>query len=433
MNDHPVQLAVDDDLRRSRLTVLFRLLLAIPHFVWVILWSIAVFFAAIAGWLAALFTGRLPGALHRFFCAYVRYVTHLGAYLAIAANPYPGFVGDPGYPVDVRLPAEPAGQRRWTIAIRILLALPALILAGILGTGLHSGGGSWESSEGSTGSRGGVATFGGVAAICALLGWFASLATGRMPLGLRNLGAYGLGYTAQAYSYGLLLTDRYPNSDPESVGPQWELPQHPVRLELADDGRRSRLTVFFRFLFAIPHFVWLLLWTFAAFLAAIANGVVALVRGRSAEPLHRFLAAYVRYAAHVTAFVTLVANPFPGFTGAPGYPVDISIGPPERQSRWVTFFRLILSIPAFLVSGALSVALFLVGFLGWFAALATGQMPTGLRNLGAVSVRYLAQTNAYWFVVTDSYPHASPALRPPPEPEPEPEPRYGDEPEPEAV
>ena len=73
---------------------------------------------------------------------------------------------------------------------------------------------------------------GGVAAVCAVLGWFAILATGRMPLGLRNLGAYGLGYTAQAYSYVLLLTDRYPNSDPEALGPAWELPPHPVRLEL---------------------------------------------------------------------------------------------------------------------------------------------------------------------------------------------------------
>jgi hypothetical protein len=44
-------------------------------------------------------------------------------------------------------------------------------------------------------------------------------------------------------------------------------------------------------------------------------------------------------------------------------------------------------------------------------------MPAGLRNLGAIAIRYQAQTNAYWFVVTDDYPYASPALRPPPEAE----------------
>jgi hypothetical protein len=238
-----------------------------------------------------------------------------------------------------------------------------------------------------------------------------------MPLGLRNLASYGLGYTAQAYAYGLLLTERYPNASPDASGPEWELPPHPIRLELADDGRRSRLTVLFRFLLALPHLVWLILWSVAAFLAAIANGIVALVRGRSAEPLHRFLAAYVRYDVHVNAFLFLVANPFPGFVGEPGYPVDVSVAAAERQNRWITFFRVVLAIPAFLLAAAYSFALLVVGFLGWFAALATGRMPEGIRDLGAVALRYLAQTNAYWLVLTDEYPHASPALRPPPEAE----------------
>ncbi len=416
MDDHPVRLSVTDDLRRSRLTVFFRLLLAIPHFIWLLLWTIAVFFAAIVGWFAALFTTRLPDGLHRFFTAYLRYVTHLGAYVTLAANPYPSFTGEQGYPVDVELP-ERSPQARWTILLRLFLVLPALLLAGVLGWSSSGGSGAQASQDGSETYWTG--TFVGVAATCAFLGWFVSLALGRMAHGLRDLAAYGLGYGARAYAYGLLLTDRYPSSDPETFGPTWSLGPHPVRLVLEDDGRRSRLTVLFRLLLALPHLVWLTLWTIAAFLAAIANGLIALVRGRSAEPLHRFIAAYVRYTAHVTAFLLLVANPFPGFTGEPGYPVDIAIGPPERQSRWITLFRTFLVVPALFVSGALAGALAVAGFLGWFASLATGRMPTGLRNLGAVAIRYHAQTNAYWFVVTDSYPYASPALQPPPAPEPE--------------
>lgn len=419
MTDHPIRIEIHDDLRRNRLTVFFRLLLAIPLFIWLLLWTVAAVVAAIVGWVAALATGRLPEGLHSFLASYVRYATHVGAYLSIAANPYPGFTGEPGYPVEVRIPRQPERQARWTIAIRIVLAVPALILAAVLGSGLGGGGGGragesevqWFASTG----------VGGVAAVCALLAWFAALALGRAPLGIRNLAAYGLGYTAQAYAYALLLTDRYPNADPEKLGPAWALPPQPVRLALDDDGRRSRLTVLFRLLLTIPHFVWLALWTVAVFPAAIANGFVALVRGRSAGPLHRFLAAYVRYYAHVGAFLFLVANPFPGFTGTPGYPVEVTIDAAERQSRWVTLFRIFLGIPALLVAGALSGALVVVGFLGWFAALVTGRMPTGLRNLGALSIRYSAQTNAYWLVLTDRYPHASPALRPPAEPEPAPE------------
>ena len=118
-----VRLAITDDLRRSRLTVFFRLLLAIPHIVWVILWTIAVVPAALVTWFATLVAGRPPEALHGFLSAYTRYSTHLSAYLFLAANPYPGFTGEPGYPVDLELPG-PAPQARWKTAFRLVLALP---------------------------------------------------------------------------------------------------------------------------------------------------------------------------------------------------------------------------------------------------------------------------------------------------------------------
>ena len=55
--------------------------------------------------------------------------------------------------------------------------------------------------------------------------------------------------------------------------------------------------------------------------------------GRSPAALHRFLSAYVRYTTHVYAFLLLVANPFPGFSGEPGsYPVDLEIDPPAPST-----------------------------------------------------------------------------------------------------
>ena len=48
--------------------------------------------------------------------------------------------------------------------------------------------------------------------------------------------------------------------------------------------------------------------------------------------LHRFLAAYVRYAAHLAAYLTLAADPYPGFTGRPGsYPIDVEIARARRR------------------------------------------------------------------------------------------------------
>jgi Domain of unknown function (DUF4389) len=396
-SDRPIRIVVrDDDLSRNRLTVFFRLLLAIPHFVWLLLWGIAVFVVAFVVWLAVLIEAKVPSVLHDFVAGYLRYATHVGAYVLLAAGPYPGFRGRPGYPVDVEID-PPERQSRWSGFFRLFLALPALALASALESGLS-------------------ADSGGAATAAAFLAWFYCLALGRAPRGLRDLTVYALGYGAQAAGYLLLLTPRFPSSDPALAEPYSELPEHPVRIDVDDDLERSRLTVFFRLVLAIPHFVWLFLWTVAALFAAIAAWFAALVSGRVPEGLHRFLAAYVRYTAHVGAYVSLVGRGFPGFTGRAGsYEIDLEIAPRERQNRWTVFFRLFLAIPALIVSSALDVVLFVVAVLGWFYSLALGRTSDGLRNLGAMCIRYSAQTQAYVLLVTPRYPHAAPVLRAQPE------------------
>ena len=66
MNDRPVHLTVSDDLERSRVSVFFRLILAIPHLIWLSLWGIAAALAVIANWFATLFAGQSPAGLHNF-------------------------------------------------------------------------------------------------------------------------------------------------------------------------------------------------------------------------------------------------------------------------------------------------------------------------------------------------------------------------------
>ena len=415
MDGHPVALAVDDDLARSRLTVFLRILLAIPHLIWFFLWSIAALLGAILNWFWTLIVGRPPEFLHRFLCAYIRYSVHLGAYLYLTANPFPGFFGEAGsYPIDVELPREPQRQSRWKTLLRLILAIPALVLGTILGGGIGFSFGTFSRGGRSASSRS-YSSFGSgglLAGVCAFLGWFASLVLGRMPSGLRDAGAYGVGYGAQVRAYTLLITDVYPSTDPtallHSVEPP---PEHPVRLVGdAHDLRRSRLTVFFRLPLVIPHLVWLYLWSILAGITVILNWFATLVMGRSPQAFHRFLSRYVRYVLHVYAFGSLAANPFPGFTGAPGtYPLDLELPEePQRQNRWKTLFRLFLAVPAWIVSFALWYALFVCAFFTWFVALVTGSAPWGLRNLSAYSLRYLAQINAYVYLLTDRYPHASP-------------------------
>jgi len=181
--DHPIKLINNDDLKRSRLTVFFRLLLLIPHAIVLYLWGIAAGIAVILAWIVGIFTGRIPDGLHNFMASYVRYQTRVTAYALILANPFPPFGSSGIYPVDVEI-APSATQSRLTIFFRLLLAIPALILAYVFLLGLE---------------------------IVALFGWIVSILTGKMPQGLENLGTYLLRWETQSRAYTMLLTGHYPS------------------------------------------------------------------------------------------------------------------------------------------------------------------------------------------------------------------------------
>jgi uncharacterized protein DUF4389 len=415
--DRPVRLILSDDLRRSRGTVFFRVIFALPFLIWLAVWAIGAFFVALVNWVATLFEGRSRAPLHDFLARFVRYTTQVYAYFNLAAEPLPTFDGKSAYPVDVAI-GPPVRQNRWTVGFRIVLAIPALALLAVLtGSSAYSA----FRSSGQVGFP--------LIALAAIFAWFYAMAKGRMARGLRDLIAFALSYAAQAWAYLLLVTDRYPSSDPmTAIGP---LPTRadPVRIEVTDELRRSRLTVFFRLALAFPHLVWLILWGVLALFAAIVNWLATLIAGTSPQWLHRFLSRYLRYQLHVTAFLYLVGNPFPGFVGAPGsYPVELHISDRERQNRWAVTFRLILAFPALMLASVFGQLLLVIAVLGWFAGLFTAKMPLGLRNLGAYALRYSAQTSAYLLLVTGAYPYSgpchevAPAPKSPPAPPPPPYP-----------
>lgn len=183
VDDHPIQLLANDDLRRSRLTVFFRLLLVIPHMIVLALWGIVAEVVLLIAWIAGVLLGRVPDGLHNFLASFVRYATRVRAYYGILANPFPPFGSSGTYPVDVEI-APAIAQSRLTIFFRLLLAIPAIILFYVFQIGLN---------------------------IFAVFGWIVSLILGRMPEGLENLGIYCLRWETQTTAYLFLLTGRYPS------------------------------------------------------------------------------------------------------------------------------------------------------------------------------------------------------------------------------
>jgi 2-(1,2-epoxy-1,2-dihydrophenyl)acetyl-CoA isomerase len=180
---HPITVVNDDDRRRWRLTVALRALLVLPHYALLYAWSYVAIVVAIVNWFIALFRGRTPASVQAWFERYLRYMTHVQSYAFLLADPFPSFRGWEGtYPVDLHFD-PPGPQRRWTILLRLPLAIPALVFAYVLNI---------------------------VVQVIAFLGWFVAVTTARMPTGFQRLGAYCIRFQIQTIGYLLLLTDKYP-------------------------------------------------------------------------------------------------------------------------------------------------------------------------------------------------------------------------------
>jgi hypothetical protein len=196
-----------------------------------------------------------------------------------------------------------------------------------------------------------------------------------------------------------------PDTEAQSVA---EPRPHPVRVVVFDDLKRSRLTVFLRLLLVIPHFAWWYIWSGVIAFCVIINWFAALIKGRTPEDLHLLLVRALRYRTHFLSYMSLTSNPYPTFFGRHGaHPVDLELDGPDPQNRLVTFFRLILAIPAIVVAYVLFVVMFFIALLGWFVAIVIGRMPKGMRDLNAYCLRYEAQVAAYLMILTDRYPSFS--------------------------
>jgi hypothetical protein len=182
---HTVRLIDHDDLKRSRLTVLVRAFLVLPHLIWLTLYASIAVFVALANWIVTLIKGRSPQRMHRWLVRFLRYTVYVYSYLYVLANPYPPFHGDQrSYTIDLQVEG-PDDQRRLVTAFLLVLVIPAFVL-------------SWVLSQ--------------VLQVIGLLAWVIAIFLGRIPRGMAQLGLYCLRYQTQVYAYLLVVTDRYPTT-----------------------------------------------------------------------------------------------------------------------------------------------------------------------------------------------------------------------------
>jgi hypothetical protein len=93
---YPVDLEIDPAVEQSRLTVLFRIILAIPCILVANVLQYLLYLVAIGNWFVGLFAGRVPPGLETLGMFCVRFVVRTHSYILLVNPRYPAFGDTPG-------------------------------------------------------------------------------------------------------------------------------------------------------------------------------------------------------------------------------------------------------------------------------------------------------------------------------------------------
>jgi len=179
----PVLVAFAGSAPQSRLTVAFRILMAIPQLIVLWLLGIAAIVITIIGWFGALFTGRLPVFAADFLTGYLRWLSRVYAYNYLLTDVYPPFtLDDADYPV--RLAVMPGQLNRLAVLFRFFLLIPCWIVQAVV-------------------------TYGALT-IFLFVTWLIVLVTGQMPDAIYQGLAAVLRYQVRTLGFAVMLTSAYP-------------------------------------------------------------------------------------------------------------------------------------------------------------------------------------------------------------------------------
>ncbi len=182
---------------------------------------------------------------------------------------------------------------------------------------------------------------------------------------------------------------------------------YPVSFEADYTERRSRLTTLFRLILVIPVAIVAYVFGILAFFVIVFAWFAIVITGRYPKGAYDFVASFLRYLTRVVAYGALLCDAYPPFFGdgeAP-YPVRLEFaGPLERYSRLKTLFRIILAVPIAILRYVINLLLEVVSVAAWVVILITGKLPRGLFDVMVLAQSYTARSDAYLFLLTETYP-----------------------------
>jgi hypothetical protein len=206
------------------------------------------------------------------------------------------------YPVDLSVDYPEVPRNRLTVAFRLILVIPILIVLSVLTDEFAVGG-----ADGREGARL-SAQFGGVLFLPILLmlvfrrkypGWWFDW----------NLNL--IRFENRVVAYVLLLRDDYPSTDDEQA-------VHVVLPDPAGGARLNRWLPLVKWLLVIPHLVVLVVLAFVVIVLTFIAWVAILITGQYPRAIYDFVLGTLRWWLRVQAYAfVLVTDRYPPFRLAP--------------------------------------------------------------------------------------------------------------------
>jgi hypothetical protein len=194
---------------------------------------------------------------------------------------------------------------------------------------------------------------------------------------------------------------------------------YPVTFEMDFVEQRNRLTTFLRWILALPHLVFAIVYGLAFYVVYVAAWFALMFTARWPAGLYEFTGGYLRYMTRLSAYLYLGVDQYPPFTGAidDSYPVRVDIAPPlPSYSRTKVFFRPIYAILAIIIRYAMGIVLGFGSFLSWCVIVVTGRQPESLQNALTFALSYTTRADALIFLLTETYPQLEDGSNPSPQP-----------------
>lgn len=184
---------------------------------------------------------------------------------------------------------------------------------------------------------------------------------------------------------------------------------YPVQVTVDAPAPQSRLTVFFRLLFALPSALVLALLGIVAMVIYFVSWFAILFTGSYPAGMMNFSVGYMHWSTRLSGYAMLLTDRYPPFAmGAnDAYPVRLSLqGQVAGRNRLTTFWpiRYIMAIPHLIIVQVLGMVANVIAVIAWFIALFTGSVPAGLHNFIAGYIRWNTRATAYFLNLTDTYP-----------------------------